>query len=629
MYGTKLRAEHLTMAGQLDRYTTVMKNPFVSSDKLFSHAEDLWNLLIQITEHLGGSFFPRLRRQRHTWKTNYHQKSLYGTLCRMMSLSRLLQVLLLQLVLTACFSQTVSAEPEKSPEGTETSEKPPGGSETVSVEPGTGVLNNQSAPLDCLCSGDNVVLQADYVWKDSATYGFDPNITCGGLNDFFATMGCPDAKELREICCIDYNRPRYVCAAAVRDSILSSSYDKLAVPAVSSSFDPIDVTVLMQYQAVTDIDIAAGTVEILVWFTMRWRDERLAWTYDQNTTCTTYPVYARASMGGGSEIWVPEFDLFNRVSGLKSLGDSQASVYPDGTVVWARDGKIKALCSFVNLGQMPFDNLGCQFMFGSVGSKAQFGVRYVLDEQGSLTVGDFSSPYSEYTLASATPGINVSEDTNSEYVFFDFYFQRGTSFYLLNIILPVTIFSTLSILTMILGLNSFQRIALNLTLLLVAVAQKISISRLMPVSDKSIWIVEYVGSSFIWIAVTLFETVLITTIASFRDERKKQKEEAENENENGRRHTWSNVLLGKDSAPSGPATNQKESWIEEDPTASENTEEEEHWIHTFYLRNVDLVCCILSLLSYFIYVIVMFASRDTWGNNQVSNSFLWTNSTAA
>ena len=136
----------------------------------------------------------------------------------------------------------------------------------------------------------------------------------------------------------------------------------------------------------------------------------------------------------------------------------------------------------------------------------------------------FSSPYSEYTLASATPGINFSEDTNSEYVFFDFYFQRGTNFYLLNIILPVTIFSTLSILTMILGLNSFQRIALNLTLLLVAVAQKISISKLMPVSDKRIWIVDFVGNSFIWIAVTLFETVMVTTIASIREERKKEKE---------------------------------------------------------------------------------------------------------
>ena len=543
----------------------------------------------------------------------------------MFTSSMLLQALLVQLILAACFSQPASANP-----GNETGTSDKGAPVVVSNE-------TESVPFDCLCPGDNVVLQTAYEWKDAEFYGFEPNITCGGLNDFFNGLGCPDPKELREICCIDYDRPRYVCAAAVRDAILTSDYDKQAVPVVSSSFNPIDISVVLEFQAVTDVDIAAGTVEILVWFTMRWTDVRLAWTYDANTTCTNFPIYARAGMGGSSEIWVPDFDLFNRVSGLKSLGDSQASVYPDGSVVWARDGKIKALCSFVGLGQMPFDELGCQFMFGSVGSKAQFGVRYVLDPDGALRIGDFSSPYSEYVLASATPGINVDDVSNSEFVFFDFYFVRGTNYYLLNIVLPVTIFSILSILTMIFGFAAFQRIALNLTLLLVAVAQKIAIQRLMPISDKSIWIVEFVGSSFIWIAVTLFETGFVTVVAALRTKRKEDREEEEEAKKNGKmsnRYSWSNYFVGKPNPPPAakiptPAaiTDKTEQWSEEDPTASESDEEEEHWFWTFSLRKVDYVCCILSLTSYFIYLIAMFASRDTFGNRQVPNTFLWSNST--
>ena len=74
-------------------------------------------------------------------------------------------------------------------------------------------------------------------------------------------------------------------------------------------------------------------------------------------------------------------------------------------------------------------------------------------------------------------------------------------------------------------------------------------------------------------------------------------------------------------------TDETKQWSEEDPTASESDEEEEHWFWTFSLRKVDYVCCILSLTSYFIYLIAMFASRDTFGNRQVPNTFLWSNST--
>jgi hypothetical protein len=468
------------------------------------------------------------------------------------------------------------------------------------------LLPNHSVTSDCLCPGDNVVLQSDYVWKESEFYGFDPNITCQALDDYVTNMGCFDPKELREVCCIDYDRPSYICAKAVRDTILSNDYDILVAPALSASFDPVNVTVILEYQAVTEIDIAAGTVEIFVWFTMTWRDPRLAWTYDPATTCTTYPVAARASMGGNSEIWVPELDLFNRASGTRSMGDSPASVYQDGRVVWARDGSIKAICSFVNLGQIPFDKLGCQFMFGSISTKDS-SVRYLLDPDEALRIGDFSSPYSEYILESASPGVNVTEEFGIHNIFFDFYFVRGTSFYMINVVLPVSIFSILSICTMTLGFNSFQRIALNLTLLLVAVAQKISISKLLPVTDKSLWIVDYIAHSFIWIAVTLFQSVVVTVMAALREIRKMKQEKGE-------------ILEGiLDAEINGDPPGHK--------SRSTETKEGVHWFFTFSLKTFDLVCFACSLFCYLIYVIVMFASRNTWGNSEVENTFLWANTT--
>ena len=57
-------------------------------------------------------------------------------------------------------------------------------------------------------------------------------------------------------------------------------------------------------------------------------------------------------------------DLLNREEGVQSFADVPAKVYYDGTVVWKRSGLIKAFCTFTGLRRLPYDELGCQFLFG-------------------------------------------------------------------------------------------------------------------------------------------------------------------------------------------------------------------------------------------------------------------------
>lgn len=466
----------------------------------------------------------------------------------------------------------------------------------------------QNSLGECVCG--EALLIGDYVWRESEFYGFEPNITCRKLDTMFSRdNGCPNVGAIREICCVDPVRPRYECANRVRRAVLNDGYDELNSPSSSLLHERLNVTVKMNYQAVTDVNIAVGTVEIFVWLIMSWKDSRLAWSYDADSTCTTFPITARASMGSNSEIWVPQLDLFNRVSGLKDIGDSLAVISNDGEVVWQREGKIKAVCSMTDLGNIPFDNLGCQFMFGS---SNEFGIRYLLNPQGALNVGEFTSPYTEYYLTHAQPGVYSSDVPNFEYyfLFFDFYFSRGKNFYIQNVVLPVAIFSVLSICVMILGLGSFQRIALNLTLLLVAVAQKISISNLMPVTDHRLWIVDFVAYSFIWIAITLFQNVLYAVIDAFREDHKKLTE-ATTVSEDASLHERSCDSSKVDSASM--------------PSGGKHTSLP-NWFYTFSLRRFDFISFAVCLTSYIIFLITMMSSKNSWSN--VRNSFLWSNSTA-
>lgn len=481
---------------------------------------------------------------------------------------------------------------------------------------------------DCLCPGEYAQLVADYVWQDAALYGFAENATCYDIEQLFVANGCnTDPGALREICCVDLSRPRYVCANNVRNYLFGgNNYDKYTLPSTSLFHDSLQVQVKLDYQTVTDIDIAAGTTEIFAWFTLTWRDPRLAWSYDANTTCTNTPIHVTAhAMTRLSEIWVPDIDLINRVSGTKQMESGLAVVSNDGTVIWRREGKLKAMCNLKNLGNIPFDELGCQFMFAGT---HQAGIEYVLDYKGAVKVGSFNSPYVEYKLLKAIPGIHrhVVSGFELQFLFVDFYFTRGTKFYAQTILVNVAIYAVMSTIIIILGFNSFQRIATTLTLLLVSVAQKISTSNLLPITDFRLWLVDFVNVSSLWIALALFENAFVAAMLYMRekrdDEKKKQQEQEEKEEEVIEFETTNEELPM--SVTTTTYNNGGGGRVQEPTADGELTE----WFFTFSLRKFDVACFVLLLLSYLIFIVYMLAKRNNWGSD-VTNNFLLSNITSA
>ena len=61
---------------------------------------------------------------------------------------------------------------------------------------------------------------------------------------------------------------------------------------------------------------------------------------------------------------MPSLDLRSRASSTQYLPNSLATVTSDGTVSWHRLGPLNAICSYVGLPRMSFDELGCRFYFG-------------------------------------------------------------------------------------------------------------------------------------------------------------------------------------------------------------------------------------------------------------------------
>ena len=196
--------------------------------------------------------------------------------------------------------------------------------------------------------------------------------TCGHLQEKVKTSSstsdsCKDHIDLYENrCCRQTHQlQNYECVTNVRSSILNDSYDVDAAPIQSfnGTTKALEVETLITYLAVNDLDVVSSALEIFVRVDLKWSDPRLAWN-ESSTNCATR-IKARADHSiKETQIWVPMLDLENRATSIEDFPSSKATVQSDGTVSWSRLGSLRAICPFIGLRKIPFDDLGCRLMFG-------------------------------------------------------------------------------------------------------------------------------------------------------------------------------------------------------------------------------------------------------------------------
>jgi hypothetical protein len=140
-----------------------------------------------------------------------------------------------------------------------------------------------------------------------------------------------------------------------------------------------------------------------------------------------------------TQIWVPDFDLINRVNGVRTLADMLATVSADGTVDWYRQGGLKALCAFTGLERFPYDTIGCDFDFASFDQR----LRYKLGLYGNDGDFDDSLVFTEFFRAKYQEYSVVKELASAEIIFgtqlrYHLYFARAHQYYDRVIIIPTS-----------------------------------------------------------------------------------------------------------------------------------------------------------------------------------------------
>jgi len=236
-------------------------------------------------------------------------------------------------------------------------------------------------------------------------------------------------KFLFKYCCQAFI-PVYQCEKNIHDHILNDDYDT-AIPPVVRRDTPISVGVRLVYLFLESIEEEKGSASVVFNITMEWNDPRLMWEVNSDT-CTDFTTVHVGRDVQTTSIWIPSFNLLNRIQGIEALPPNKAVINSKGNITLNFDGKMKAFCNYKGLANIPYDTLGCQFLFGITERSHDYNVYYLDPDVVEFASFGLEAAYNEWQpIPELTSKAKLPK---TPVVYYNMYFKRAKGHYVSNII---------------------------------------------------------------------------------------------------------------------------------------------------------------------------------------------------
>ncbi|XP_038125517.1 acetylcholine receptor subunit gamma isoform X1 [Cyprinodon tularosa] len=191
-----------------------------------------------------------------------------------------------------------------------------------------------------------------------------------------------------------------------------------------------------------------------VWIEMVWCDYRLRW--DKPPRSALYGNITSQLRVPSRNIWLPDIILENNVDGQFEIAYyCNALVSPDGCVYWLPPAIYRSACA-ITVNYFPFDWQNCSMIFRSqtysaneielkLQKKDNYTLEWVeIDKEAFTENGEWAIRH-----RAAKKVINTQytkDDLENQQIVFFLVIQRKPVFYIINIIVPCVLFSSLSLL---------------------------------------------------------------------------------------------------------------------------------------------------------------------------------------
>ncbi|XP_029309624.1 acetylcholine receptor subunit gamma [Cottoperca gobio] len=306
---------------------------------------------------------------------------------------------------------------------------------------------------------------------------------------------------------------------------LMKGYNKNIRP-MENSGDITQVDIKMTLTNLISLNEKEEALTTSVWIEMQWCDYRLRW--DQPPRSALYGNITSELRIPSKSIWLPEVILENNVDGQFEVAlYCNALVSPNGCVYWLPPAIYRSACA-ITVNYFPFDWQNCTMVFRSQTYSAN-EIKLVLKEEDNHTMEwvdidpEAFTENGEWAIKHrpAKTLINTQytkDELEYQEVVFFLIIQRKPLFYVINIIAPCVLFSSLGLLVYFLpakagGQKCTMSVAtlLGQTVFLFLIAKKVpETSRAVPLIEKYLMFVMSVTTMVVMNCVIVLNVSLRT-----------------------------------------------------------------------------------------------------------------------
>uniref|UniRef100_K1QIW7 Neuronal acetylcholine receptor subunit alpha-7 n=1 Tax=Magallana gigas TaxID=29159 RepID=K1QIW7_MAGGI len=258
---------------------------------------------------------------------------------------------------------------------------------------------------------------------------------------------------------------------------LLQDYDPRLLP-VRKFGENVSIAVNIALRQLMRLDEKNQIISLNIWMRLWWKDPRLHWNASdyEGVNQIILPF---------QNVWTPDITVFDSASETMMPGRRtyRPIVLHDGTVIYLYPTIISSICP-INVLYFPMDTQECRIMFGSW---SHSGIE--IDFQPKIPTGDmdFYVRNNEWTVMSFPARRNVAYYKCCPEPFPDVTFylkiRRKPLFYILSVLFPCMLTSSVAILAFLLPPESGEKVSLNVTILLSLAVFLLMVSDQLPASS--------------------------------------------------------------------------------------------------------------------------------------------------
>ncbi|XP_063049013.1 acetylcholine receptor subunit gamma [Engraulis encrasicolus] len=302
---------------------------------------------------------------------------------------------------------------------------------------------------------------------------------------------------------------------------LMKGYNKTIRPAERYE-NIIDVKLKMTLTNLISLNEKEEELTTNVWIEMQWCDYRLRW--DNKSQYETYRNITRMRIPS-KDIWLPDVGLENNLDGKFEVTlYVNALIDPDGCVSWIPPAIYRSSCP-IRVNYFPFDWQNCTMVFRSQTYSAN-EINLLLMSEDNVTMEWVEIDPQAFTengewVIKHRPAKKVINEYSSrdeldyqELVFF-LVIQRKPLFYIINIIVPCVLFSSLGLLVYFLPAKAGgQKCTMSIAILLAQTVFLFLIAKKVPETSQAVPLIgKYLMFVMVVTTIVVMNAVLVLNVS--------------------------------------------------------------------------------------------------------------------